>query len=427
MKLLNKTNVYYIAVAIAILLIGSFVISNRILFLLNKAINERLVNEKSLIELQIANQIQLADEGFLIGDRIEVVPLEKFHSLQVQLKDTSRYDAFFERLVPYRQLTYEKLINNKVYKIKIMKRLPEMWHLFKGLLITVGLTAIDVIFCFYFLNRWFSRKVWAPFYGAINSLKAFDLNTHAKLVFKKSGIDEFNDLNEELSRLTERIANDYNILKEFTENASHEIQTPLAIIRSKLELLLQSELLNKDHIKNIKSSLDAVNRLSRLNKELILITRIENRQFTENSTFLLNDLIAEQLNQLEAFITPKKITLIERIYEPVLVLMNRNLVEILISNLLTNAIKYNEEGGKILIEMNKDYLVVSNSGEPLQISPEKIFERFLKDSHSESMGLGLAIVKKICDFYDFSIEYSYLNSDRMHSFLIMLSPQHARH
>ena len=152
MKLLNKTNVYYIAVAIAILLIGSFVISNRILFLLNKAINERLVNEKSLIELQIANQIQLADEGFLIGDRIEVIPLEKFHSLQVQLKDTSRYDAFFERLVPYRQLTYEKLINNKAYKIKIMKRLPEMWHLFKGLLITVGLTAIDVIFCFYFLT-----------------------------------------------------------------------------------------------------------------------------------------------------------------------------------------------------------------------------------------------------------------------------------
>ena len=427
MKLLNKTNEYYIAVAIAILFIGTFVISNRILFLLNKAINERLVKEKSLIEMQIANQLQLANAGIVIGDRIEIVPLDKFHTFRVELKDTSRYDAFSEKMVPYRQLSYEKLINNRAYKIKILKRLPEVWYLFKGLLLTVGLTAVDVIFCFYFLNRWFSRKVWAPFYGAINTLKAFDLNTHTKLVFNKSGIDEFNDLNEELTRLTERIANDYNNLKEFTENASHEIQTPLAIIRSKLELLLQSELLNRDQMQNIKSSLDAVNRLSRLNKELILITRIENRQFAESSTFLLNDLIDEQLHQLEEFMTPKRITLVDRRYEPVPVKMNRNLAEILISNLLTNAIKYNDEGGKILIEMNPHYLVISNSGEPLQINPEKIFERFLKDGHSESMGLGLAIVKKICDFYDFSIEYSYLDRDRMHSFLIMLSPQHPKH
>ncbi len=426
MKLLNKTNEYYIAVAIAILFIGSFVIANRILYLVNKEINERLVDEKSEIELQIANQPLLAETGIVIGDRIEITPTI-FHTFQVQLKDTGRYDSFTERLVPYRQLTYEKIINNKAYKIKILKRIPEVMDLFRGLLITIGLTAVDVIFCFYFLNRWFSRKVWAPFYGALNKLKAFDLNTHTKLVFNKSGIDEFNDLNEELTRLTERIANDYNSLKEFTENASHEIQTPLAIIRAKLELLLQSDLLNSDHIQNIQSSLDAVNRLSRLNKELILITRIENQQFAEHETFLLNDLIAQQLDQLDPFITPKKITVTERIYHPVSVTMNRNLAEILISNLLTNAIKYNNPEGKIVIEMNEHYLIISNTGEPLKINPEKIFERFLKDNKSESLGLGLAIVKKICDFYDLIIEYSYLNRDRMHSFMIQLNSPHTRH
>lgn len=427
MKLLNKTNEYYIAVAIAILFIGSFVISNRILYLLQKEINERLVDEKSEIEIQIASQPQLAHGGIVIGDRIEITPLSEFHSFQVELKDTGRYDAFSEHLVPYRQLTYEKLINNQAYKIKILKRLPEVRHLFKGLLITVGLTAIDVIFCFYFLNRWFSRKVWAPFYSAINKLKAFDLNTHTKLMFTKSGVDEFNDLNEELSRLTERIARDYSNLKEFTENASHEIQTPLSIIRSKLELLLQSQLLNRDNILNIQSSLDAVNRLSRLNKELILLTRIENRQFAESETFLLNTLINDQLSQLAVFIDVKNINVTELMYEPVPVTMNRNLAEILISNLIMNAIKYNEQGGKILVEMNHHYLVISNSGKPLQMNPEKIFERFLKDNKSESLGLGLAIVKKICDFYDFSIEYGYLVRDAMHSFTIQLTPQHTKH
>src|SRR5437773_1380290 len=113
MKLLNKTNEYYIAVAIAILFIGSFVITNRILYLINEEINKRLVNEKTEIELQIAKQQQLADNGLIIGDRIEITPIATFQTIKVVLKDTGRYDPYSERLVPYRQLSYEKLINNK--------------------------------------------------------------------------------------------------------------------------------------------------------------------------------------------------------------------------------------------------------------------------------------------------------------------------
>ena len=108
-------------------------------------------------------------------------------------------------------------------------------------------------------------------------------------------------------------------------------------------------------------------------------------------------------------------------YVSVNVTMNRNLADILISNLFTNAIKYNPDGGKILIELNEHYLIISNTGEPLNIEPQKIFERFLKDKQSESLGLGLAIVKKICDFYGFTIEYSYLSREKMHSFMIQLN------
>ncbi len=421
MKLLNKTNEYYIAVAIAILFIGSFVIANRILSLVNKELNERLGNEKSAVELQIANQPELARSGIVLGDRIEIYPVEKFTTTSVELKDTGRYDPYSEKMVPYRQLSYEKLINTKVYRIKILKRLPEMLDLFQGLAITIILTAIDVIFCFYFLNRWFSRKVWAPFYGAINKLKAFDLNNRTQLVFRKSNIDEFNDLNEELTKLTDRIVHDYHNLKEFTENASHEIQTPLAIIRSRLELMLQSDLLNGEHVQNIQIAMEAVHRLSKLNKELILLTRIENRQFAESETFVLNDLISTQIEHLEAFITPKNIRVDKRMFVSTNVTMNRNLADILISNLLTNAIKYNHDGGKIVVELNEHYLIISNSGEQLKIDSDKIFERFLKDKQSESLGLGLAIVKKICDFHGFSIEYSYLTHDKMHSFIVQLN------
>src|SRR5204863_7149057 len=128
----------------------------------------------------------------------------------------------------------------------------------------------------------------------------------------------------------------YHNLKEFTENASHEIQTPLAIIRSRLELMLQSDLLNSDHVQNIQVAMDAVHRLSKLNKELILLTRIENRQFEESETFSMNDLIFQQLDHLEVFITPKNITAEKRIYVSVNITMKSNLADILVSNLITS-------------------------------------------------------------------------------------------
>ncbi len=416
MKLLNKTNEYYIAVAIALLFIGSFVTANRVLYLINKEINERLMLEKGEIESQIANQPNIASAGFIIGDRIEVTPVYEIEMLTVQLKDTVRYVPYEEHLVPYRQLLYEKKINGQYYKIRILKRLPEVKDMFWGLAITIALITIDVIFSFYFLNRWFSRRIWSPFYTALDVLKNFDLRKGGKVTFAKSPVEEFNAMNHELTKLTDKVSRDYQNLKEFTENMSHETQTPLAIIHSKLDLMLQSEDLTEAQTERIRSSLDAVNRLSRMNKSLIMLTRIDNEQYADTKLVNFGGLIKKQLGYLDVFSTNKELVVNENVDEQRIFQLNEQLAEILISNLLSNAIKYNKKGGLLNVEMYENYFIVSNSGDEMKIPHEQIFERFKKGTQKDSVGLGLAIAKKICDHFNMTIKYSYEN--QLHTFVV---------
>ena len=228
-------------------------------------------------------------------------------------------------------------------------------------------------------------------------LQRFDVQRNSKLRFLFSNVDEFNTLNNELIRLTDKVTRDYRNLREFTENMSHETQTPLAIIRSKLEIIMQSDNLTPEQMNQVRSALDSVNRLSKMNRGLILLTRIENEQYAEEQHVPLGKLIRKQLGDLDMFIESRELKVRDEIDERVFLLMNPYLADILITNLLSNAIKYNKEGGELLVRLTASELVVGNSGDPLPIPGSQIFERFKKGNQADSVGLGLAIVKRICD------------------------------
>ncbi len=245
------------------------------------------------------------------------------------------------------------------------------------------------------------------FYRALSGLKHFDLHKGERISFQRSEIEEFNTLNVELSKLTDKVARDYQNLREFTENMSHETQTPLAIIRSKLELLVQSEKLDSEQLGHIKSALDSVNRLSKMNKSLILLTRIENDQYNIAEALNLSQLIRRHLDKFDLFISSRELKLKLNLDENVSVQINPNLADILLSNLLSNAIKYNKIHGELNIELTPNQLKISNSGAPLTIQGDQIFDRFKKGDQPDSVGLGLAIVKKVCDHCSCDIHYTY--------------------
>ncbi|MCC7232439.1 MAG: HAMP domain-containing histidine kinase [Bacteroidia bacterium] len=421
MKLLNLTNRYYIAIAVGLLLVSSLFLAYRVLYLVDQEISEHMLYEKQLIERQLKNQKQLQRIPITLGDKIHIVPIDKFTTFKVQVKDTLMADAFEGIRLPFRIMTYEQQINKEAYRITLTHRLTENESLFYGIIFSVILVAVDIIACFYFLNRWFSSKIWRPFYRAINILKNFDLQHGNKILFQRSTVDEFNTLNAELTRLTGKVARDYRNLKEFTENMSHETQTPLAIIRSKLELLLQSENLTDEQVGHIRSILDSVSRLSKMNKSLILLTRIENEQYASEELMALGPVLIKHLKDLDLFISSRDLKLETQINEDINLRINPHLAEILITNLLSNAIKYNIPGGVLRVELTREYLRIANSGKPLTLPGEQVFERFKRGDILDSMGLGLAIVKKICDHCHCFIEYGF--KSELHSFTVYFQPQ----
>jgi len=406
MKLLNLTNRYYIAIALVLLLVSSAFLAYRVLYLVDNEISEHMLFEKSEIAKQLEHQKGLQNLHLIFGDRIEIEPIPKFTSFRVNMTDTTFYDLYEKGKVPYRMMTYEQLVDGKSYRIKLARRLTETEQLAEGILATLLLVALDIIACFYFLNRWFSSKIWNPFYRALNVLKTFDLQKGGNTMFQRSQVDEFNALNAELSKLTDKVTRDYKNLREFTENMSHETQTPLAIIRSKLELLLQSEL-NETQLNQILSTLDSVNRLSKMNKGLIMLTRIDNDQYAGLQLLQMGKLLRKQLEDLELFISSKNIQLHQDIDDKLLVRMNPHLADILLTNLLSNAIKYNVENGDLFVTFTKDKFEIANSGHPPVLSPDEVFDRFKKGESPDSIGLGLAIVRKIIVHIGAKIKYEY--------------------
>lgn len=200
------------------------------------------------------------------------------------------------------------------------------------------------------------------------------------------------------------------------------MQTPMAIINSKLELLIQSEKLSEEQMHLIKPVYEATTRMSKLNQGLLLISKIDNNQFSATENVELEKIIEKNLENFEEIIQMKDIEVTREFTEPVVLRMNKILAEILISNLITNSIKHNVQNGRIEIMLNKKKLRISNTGQPLAIDPRKLFERFRKsDRGGDSVGLGLAIVKEIINFYQFTIEY--LVSDSLHSLIIDFSPE----
>lgn len=421
MKLLNLTNRFYIIIALTLLLVSSIFLAYRVLYVVDTGITEHMLYTRTQLRKQISSQPGLQGLPFEVSDLIRIDTISRFTTFRVQLRDTSVFDELEQGKIPLRLLTYEEEIAGRPYRITIGERLTTNKELIKGVAITLFLVAIDIIACFYFLNRYFSSSIWRPFYRALDALKRFDLQRGGKIRFEPSRVDEFNALNEELSKLTEKVNSDYRNLKEFTENMSHETQTPLAIIQSKLELLLQSDNLQPEQLSQIHSTLDAVTRLTKMNRGLILLTRIENEQYSEEGSVHLSDLIRKRLDDFEFFLQSRSLKVDAQLDEALFVRMNPYLADILVSNLMSNAIKYTDEGGLLQIRLHSDSLSMCNSGKPPSINDQRIFERFKRGEGADSVGLGLAIVKRICDHYHFFLSYRY--EEELHRFYVQFTKE----
>ena len=330
-----------------------------------------------------------------------------------------RPDSFYhnERR-PFRQLIFSVRVGGQMYTATVSKSEEETKELEKWIMLVTAGMILLLLGILYLANRLLMRRLWQPFYQTLEGLRGFNLASHDPLTYTPTSIREFRSLQQVVEQMTRQIGRDYEMLKAFADNASHEMQTPLAIINSKLDLMIQDQGLEERHLHQLQAMYDAISRLRQLNQSLLLLTKIGNYQFQQEEPVALESLIEKKLGQLEDLIKDKHIA-VSTDLQPCRLQMNAYLSDILLSNLLTNAIRHNYDKGAIRIGLKQGLLLISNTGEPLSFDPTTIFDRFTKSAHSEGTGLGLAIVRQICDNYGFSL--AYINEEGWHTLRIGFS------
>lgn len=406
MKLVAKYNMYTFSLMTMI-----FIVSSLASYVLVKQVFQyELDNTLQAVQKRIQNYVNeyqsiplvslVNDQKIEFEKTTKILPKPSIYTVEAFYK-------YKKNLHISRQLQYTMFIDKKLYKVTITDPIEGASHL-TGLIFNIS---IVTIFCFFIatllINKLVMLKLWKPFYQTIHEVAKFDIKQANKLSLPKSEIEEFSFMIGVLKATTDKATENFRILKEFTENASHEIQTPLAIIRSKLDLLVQHEGLCEEESTSLKSAYGAIKKLSRLSKDLLLLTKIDNNQYDNKVSIDLKNKIEEKVNQFQELWQSDHIEVKTNLTDSHIT-ASPELMEILISNVLSNATKHNFPQGSIDVELSTNKLKIINSGILKPLDKERLFKRFYKGINRDgNNGLGLSIVWQICEVSGIKAGYEY--------------------
>lgn len=416
MKLLTKSTLLIATLSLFLFFFMGIIFFQVLKNMSLSALNRELGDLKEVVEGYLEHDENELLEGLPGIDSLSVIRLESLRQEGVIFGDTLMFDQRDEQYKTFRYLQFISRAGDSLHLVKIYKSTTPTDQLVERVTLVMTLMVILFLAGIFILNRFIFANLWGDFFEAIEKLKQFETSKEP-VILGEQDIEEFEELRKALEVMTRRLAADYRELKEYTDHTTHELQTPLAVIKSKTELLIQSKNLGAEEMKCLEAINTSVNQLSRLNATLTLITRIENRQFTEREKVRIQLLLDRHLGLLEEHINLRGIG-VEKSYrdkEKVLY-MDQGLADLLIANLLKNAIVHNRDGGTILLETRPDSLIIRNDGPPLPFKQEELFTRFVRDTkRSGNFGLGLSLVKKVCEYYNFFIVYTYENQQHVFS------------
>lgn len=415
-NLIGKHQQYYMIIALVSLIISTPVFYFATLYFYTKDIDEILIERKrQFVDYHI--------EGLSDAD---IVTINKYNT-SITIKESSRltkdsiyttsiYNKLEQEQEPYRVLEAPIQINGRTFVYSTHTNLLESEDLFFNIILLFSSILLLLLLGMYLIQKRISYKLWHPFYDSLNKIENYKLNKNNRTEFIPTEITEFNVLNESISKLMDKNKEVYDNQSEFLENATHELQTPIAILKVQLDMLIQNPELSDDMAEKLQKINETVSRLGRINKNLLLLSKIEKESKDSEEQISLEQLISKQIELFKEFQFHKANNIELKIENDTVFYGNKALFEILINNLIMNSIKHSDESASIRIELSANKLTVSNSGIERPLS-DNIFERFSKDeTMNEGTGLGLSIIKKIVQLYNCNIEYQYINN--LHCFII---------
>lgn len=413
MKLLDKTNRYFLAVSLIVFLIGGILFYLLFQGIVDNHLTYKLQERRKYVEKQLEQSDSVIFYQKYSANTLSISNAKTTPPGGEILNDTAIFDSVEKKHIRFRQLTFAASSKGLVYRVQIRRAIIEQREIIKGVVVLESVLFFAFVVILTLLNNRLSKRLWRPFYVMLDKLNSYHLERAETLELGRNSVTEFNELALCIERLTTKINQEFTIQKEFIENASHETQTPVAIIKNEMELLLQSPGLTEKQMQSISSTAMAANRLARINEALLILSRIENRQFHAVEDICVNDLIDLHVENFEELMTMKDIRVVKCFQDRIDTKMNPYLADILVENLLTNAIKHNHSPGVIMVSIENKELIIANNGDRPRHDLDQLFGRFVKGNpQSSSLGLGLPIVKGICDTYNLPIRYTY--EERFH-------------
>jgi signal transduction histidine kinase len=348
----------------------------------------------------------------------EITAAEALRKPQIRYTDSMVYIPLKRETEPARILTtVYRDGNGKYYELLVAIPTIEKKDLKEAILYWMIFLYFGLLLCILLINVWVYHISNRPLHKLLAWLNRYKMGSENAPLNNDTDITEFKKLNEAVVRSMKRSEEVFEEQKQFTGNASHEIQTPLAVCRNRLENLMDDESLTETQLEELSKTLQTLEYISRLNKTLLLLSKIENSQFPGTHAIELNPIIKKNVRNYEEMYAHMHIEVEIRESGTFEAVMNETLADILAGNILKNAFVHNTANGKIEIAVFPSRLVFKNTGQEFPLDPRLIFKRFYKgNSKPESSGLGLALIKSICDLEKLHIGYSF--EENMHCFEI---------
>ena len=410
MKLLNYTLFWLTSILFLAVSAWAIFFYYQLLSEVKYTIDEGLASYKISLIANLKNNPQLLTRETPGNQNyfLHLIPAEKALQIRDTYNDTLVYSEIRKETEPRRVLTTAFAVEDSFYELKIVSQELDRKALITkiaGLVLWLYLFLLATILV---VNNFVLKKTWKPFYNLLTYLRNFRLGESVPQQPEKTKISEFSILNDTIYKLLNANIDTFTSQKQFIENASHELQTPLAIALNKLELLAGSAELTDEHIAKIGNIMQMLQRLAELNKALLLISKIENKQFVNSDDVNFDEIFKQVLSDFSDYVEFRKIKIHYSLNGNWIYKMNRQLAEILVRNLVKNAVFHNYKGGEVFISLFFGGFTIENTSDEPALQPDQLFKRFNKNNNkTESTGLGLAIVKAIADVSRLAVNYSF--------------------
>ena len=404
MKLLQRTSLYQLGLAVPLVIVGTAFAFVMVSTVVREEMDEQLEHQADRVLIEV-HKGQREFSSTAPDVYVALLP----GALGAPFfKDTVIFNSAEKEDLPWRAGYFPvTLSDGSKQTVVVARSLVETEELVTVLALSMTALLALITLGNVFLNRWLSRKLWRSFHRSLDEVQRFHPDALQPIHLPETAVDEFTAMNRTLAHMMSKLRADFTAQKRFTEQAAHELQTPLAIMQGKLDQLIQSPNMGEQEAGVIDGLFQARERMGRTLSNMLLLARIGNQQFPPERIDWLA-LFNDQHQALEDLIAQRGIRCTIWQDQPCGLRLHATLAEVLVANLLRNAIQHNIPAGTVNVVIGTDGFVVANTGPELSVTPAALFDRFAKgDPASPSTGLGLSMVKEIADQNGIQLSYSY--------------------